>query len=73
MTWRIEIKPSAEKQYLKLDKKTRRRIKSALMELEGEENPLFHKDVKRLTGKLDGDLQQVDLRTINSWRLRLAY
>ena len=24
------------------------------------------------TGKLDGDLQQVDLRTINSWRLRLA-
>lgn len=24
------------------------------------------------TGELDGDLQQVDLRTVNSWRLRLA-
>jgi len=24
------------------------------------------------TGKLDGDLQQVDLRTVNSWRLKLA-
>ena len=24
------------------------------------------------TGQLDGDLQQVDLRTVNSWRLRLA-
>ena len=24
------------------------------------------------TGHLDGDLQQVDLRTVNSWRLRLA-
>jgi NAD(P)-dependent dehydrogenase (short-subunit alcohol dehydrogenase family) len=24
------------------------------------------------TGELDGDLQQVDLRTMNSWRLRLA-
>ncbi len=24
------------------------------------------------TGRLDGDLQQVDLRTVNSWRLKLA-
>ena len=26
----------------------------------------------RSAGQLDGDLQQVDLRTVNSWRLRLA-
>ena len=29
MSWRIEVKPSAEKQYLKLDRPTRRRIKHA--------------------------------------------
>ena len=36
MSWRIEIKPSAEKQYLRLDATTRRRIKAALRELEGD-------------------------------------
>ena len=30
MSWRIEVKPSAEKQYLKLDRPTRRRIKTIL-------------------------------------------
>jgi len=62
--WRIEIKPSAEKQYLKLDKKTRRRIKNSLKELEKKENPLFHENVRPLTGKLKGDYR---IR-IGSWR-----
>ena len=54
-SWKVEVKPSAEKQYLKLDKKTRQRIKAALMELEKEKNPLLHKDVRPLTGQLKGD------------------
>lgn len=31
MSWKIEVKPTAEKYYLKLDKKTRKRIKKALL------------------------------------------
>lgn len=58
MNWRIEIKPIAEKQYLKLEKKTRTSVKSALKELVSHENPLFHKDVKPLTGQLKGDFKQ---------------
>lgn len=34
MNWTIEVKPAAEKQYLKLDRPTRRRIKEALSEIE---------------------------------------
>jgi len=52
MSWRIEIKPSAEKQYLKLDRTTRQRIKCALRDLEGEERPLLHTRVRPLTGRL---------------------
>ncbi len=55
MNWTIEIKPTAEKQYLKLEKKIRKRVKTALNDLENTENPLFHKDVKPLTGQLKGD------------------
>jgi len=65
MSWKIEIKPTAEKQYLKLDQRTRRRIKTALQKLEGEEKPLFHPNVKPLTGKLKGDYR---LR-VGDWRL----
>ncbi len=65
MSWKIEVKPTAEKQYLRLDKKTRQRIKTTLLELEKEENPLFHKDVKSLTGQLKGDYR---LR-VGDWRL----
>jgi len=36
MNWKIEIKPTAEKQYLKLGKNIRKRIKEALAELEHE-------------------------------------
>jgi mRNA-degrading endonuclease RelE of RelBE toxin-antitoxin system len=34
MNWKTGIKPAAEKSYLKLDKKTRQRIKKTLSELE---------------------------------------
>jgi mRNA interferase RelE/StbE len=65
MIWRIEVKPTAEKQYLKLNKKVRQRIQSALLELEQAENPLLHKDVRNLTGKLRGDYR---LR-VGDWRV----
>jgi mRNA interferase RelE/StbE len=65
MSWKIEVKPTAEKRYLKLDKKTRRRIKESLQELEQEENPLIHHNVRPLTGKLRGDYR---LR-VGDWRL----
>ena len=64
-SWRIEIKPSAEKQYLKLDKKTRKRIREALETLEKEEVPLFHPQVRSLTGRLKGDCR---LR-VGDWRV----
>ena len=63
--WRIEIKPSAEKQYLKLDKKTRQRIKGALQDLEKEEMPLFYRHVRPLTGKLKGDYRM----RVGDWRV----
>jgi mRNA interferase RelE/StbE len=65
MRWKIEVKPTAEKYYLKLDKKTRKRIKKALRELEREENPLLHPNVRPLTGQLQGDYR---LR-VGDWRL----
>jgi mRNA interferase RelE/StbE len=65
MSWRIEVKPIAEKQYLKLDKTTRQRIRSALLELEQAENPLLHHAVRHLTGKLKGDYR---LR-VGDWRV----
>ena len=65
MSWKIEVKPAAEKQYLKLDKKTRKRIKVALEELEEDGNPLFHKDVRPLTGQLKGDFRF----RVGGWRV----
>ena len=55
MNWRIEVKPSAENQYLKLDKATRRRVKDTLRDLQSAERPLLHSRVRSLTGKLKGD------------------
>ncbi|NOZ64394.1 MAG: type II toxin-antitoxin system RelE/ParE family toxin, partial [Caldiserica bacterium] len=46
MNWKIEITPTAEKCYLKLDKKTRKRIKRALLELEQEDPPLLYRNVE---------------------------
>ena len=65
MSWKIEIKPTAEKSYLKLDKKTRSRIKKSLLELEKSENPLMHQNVRPLIGKLRGDYR---LR-VGDWRV----
>ena len=68
MSWRIEVKPSAEKQYLRLDAPTRRRIKDALRDLEGSERPLQHPRVRPLTGKLKGDYRV----RIGGWRVLLT-
>lgn len=68
MSWRIEVKPSAEKQYLKLDRPTRERIKKALLDLQNAEQPLVHPRVRPLTGKLKGDYRV----RIGGWRLLLT-
>jgi mRNA interferase RelE/StbE len=65
MNWKIEIKPTAEKSYWRLDKKTRQRIKKALGELESSRDPFLHPNVRGLTGKLDGDYR---LR-VGRWRV----
>jgi mRNA interferase RelE/StbE len=63
--WKIEVKPTAEKSYLRLDKPTRRRIKRALEKLEQRENPLLERNVRPLTGRLRGDYR---LR-VGDWRV----
>ena len=68
MSWRIEVKPSAEKQYLKLDRTTRRRIKEALLDLESTRQPLLHPRVRPLTGKLKGDYRV----RVGGWRILLT-
>ncbi|MBN2123610.1 MAG: type II toxin-antitoxin system RelE/ParE family toxin [Deltaproteobacteria bacterium] len=65
MTWKIEIKPAAERSYDRLDKKTRQRIKKALRELESAGNPFLNPNVRALTGRLHGDYR---LR-VGKWRL----
>jgi mRNA-degrading endonuclease RelE of RelBE toxin-antitoxin system len=59
MSWAVEVKPTAEKQYRKLDKKARARVLEALRDLEQAENPFLHPGMRALTGELKGD-----------WRLR---
>ena len=61
MSWAVEVKPTAEKQYRKLDKKTRARVLESLRELEDLENPFLHQSMRPLTGELKGD-----------WRLRVG-
>ena len=68
MSWRIEVKPSAEKQYLKLDKTTRRRLKKALRELESADRPLLHPRLRPLTGQLKGDYRV----RVGDWRVLLT-
>ena len=65
MNWTIEVKPTAEKYYLKLDKKTRKRMKKALQELESTDNPSLHPNVRALTGKLRGDFRL----KVGKWRV----
>jgi mRNA interferase RelE/StbE len=68
MSWRIEVKPSAEKQFLKLDGATRGRIKEALRDLEGSEQPFLHPRMRPLTGKLKGDYRV----RVGDWRILLS-
>jgi mRNA-degrading endonuclease RelE of RelBE toxin-antitoxin system len=65
MSWKIEVKPAAEKQYLRLDKETRQRIKKALLQLESLDDPFSHHNVRPLTGLLKGDCR---LR-VGDWRI----
>ena len=65
MNWTVEIKPNAQKQYRKCDRRTRERIQNALFELEQQDNPLFQPNVRALTGELRGDYR---LR-IGNWRV----
>ncbi len=55
MSWRVEVKPTAENQYLRLDRKTRVRIREALQALENVPDPLTEPRGRALTGKLQGD------------------
>ena len=65
MNWKIEIKPSAEKYYLRLGKQNRKRIKDALIELEDSDDPFAMKNVRALTGKLRGDYRV----RVGKWRI----
>jgi mRNA interferase RelE/StbE len=65
MSWKIEVKPWAEKYYLRIDNRERIRIKRALLDLEESENPLFNPNVRPLVGKLRDDYR---LR-VGDWRV----
>ncbi len=65
MTWQIEVKPAAEKYYLRLDRKTRARVKEALRDLENADDFSLHPKVRALTGRLQGDYR---LR-VGKWRI----
>jgi len=54
MNWTVEVFPEAEKSYNKLPHNLRERIRRALTELEGSDNPLSHRQVIPLVGKLKG-------------------
>jgi len=65
MSWIVEVKPTAEKYYLKLDKRTRARVRKALENLEASDEPSTASNVRVLTGKLLGDYR---LR-VGKWRI----
>lgn len=52
--WRVELSKDALKYLKKLDKSTSKRILDSLAKLGKTENPLLHKDVRPLAGKLKG-------------------
>ncbi len=65
MTWRIEVKPSAHKHYLKLDSTTRRRIRESLYQLESYKRPLAHPRMRPLMGRLKGRYRV----RVGNWRI----
>jgi mRNA interferase RelE/StbE len=52
--WGVELSKDSIKYLKKLGKSTSKRISDKLEELESLEEPLFHKDVRPLVGKLRG-------------------
>ena len=52
--WRVELSKYALKYLKKLENKTSQRILNMLEELECVENPILHKNVRPLVGKLKG-------------------
>ena len=68
MSWRIDVHPSAEKRYLRLDSTTRRRLKAVLLDLQGADQPLGHPRVRPLKGGLKGDYR---IR-VGNWRILLT-
>ena len=68
MSWRIEVKPSAERQYLRLDRATRRRIREVLRDLESCDQPFLHPRVRPLAGRLKGDLRV----RVGGWRILIT-
>lgn len=68
MTWRIDVHPSAEKQYLRLDSTTRRRLKETLLDLRRSGQPLSHPRVRPLSGELKGDYR---IR-VGGWRILMT-
>jgi mRNA interferase RelE/StbE len=52
--WRVELSKDALKYLKKLNKSTSERILDSLEKLGKAENPLLHKDVRPLAGKLKG-------------------
>ena len=54
MSWSIELFPHAVKDYNRLNRKEKDRIRSVLRELEGDDDPRSHRHVRFLTGRLAG-------------------
>ena len=52
--WKVELSKDSIKYLKKLNKKTSQRLLTGLEKLESSENPLSHKDVRPLVGKLRG-------------------
>lgn len=52
--WKVELSKDSIKYLKKLNKKTSQRLLTSLEALETPENPLSHKDVRPLVGKLRG-------------------
>ncbi len=65
MSWKIEFRPTAEKYYRKLDKKTRKRVKAALNELQVAEDPTSLSNVQSQTVTLYGDYWL----NVDKWRV----
>jgi len=64
--WEIELSRDSWKYLNKLGKRSSRRILDAFEKLSEKESPIFHKDVRPLTGKLKGfyRLRIGDLRAV---------